>query len=252
MRAPAGIRRFHVTDAVLSGLNAVPAVWAGAWAVMVALCAATAFAALVSGVVPQITFGIVALMAWGAAARVAIFGADAGAHGLAPGGVQVGRAERHMPAAALLNLLFLAMIGAVLTLVLLAVAGASDLNVEAIRARDWQAAGAGWKVAVVAGAGLVATAVVVLLLVRLSLFSLATVGRDQPVSLNTLGIATGSFWRLLTLLLVVAAPLIAALAVRGDAGLAARIAAAALWTPFAAGALGRAYGDLEYWKPGEG
>ena len=252
MRAPAGIRRFHVTDAVLSGVRAVPAVWARAWAVMIALCAATAFAAMVPGVVPQVTFGVVALMAWGAAARVAIFGAEAPLHGLAPGGVQLGRAERHMPVAALLNLLFLAMIGAVLALVLLAVAGASDLNVEAIRARDWQDVGAGWRLAVVAGAGVLAVAIVVLLLMRLSLFSLATVGRDQPVSLNTLGIATGSFWRLLILWVIVAAPLIAALAVRGEAGLAARVAAAALWTPFAAGALGRAYRDLEYWRSGEG
>jgi hypothetical protein len=86
--------------------------------------------------------------------------------------------------------------------------------------------------------------------VRLALFTQATVGRGQPVSLNTLGIGEGSFWRLTILLVLVFAPLagLVALSGRGPVeGAAAAAGIAGLWLPFAAGAMGAAYRGLEYW-----
>lgn len=249
MRAPAPARRFRVMDALADGVRAVPAVWAQAWGALIFLIAAL----LVRQVLPDdgsawvldVAAGLAALIAWTAANRVAIFGRDSFRLGLGPAGLQFGAAERHVVAALLLNLLFLSMIGAVLALVGLALFGAAGLDVEAIRARDWAAVGAPWKLAALGLVGAVLIAVPMLLVVRLALFSQATVGRGQPVSLNTLGIATGSFWRLLILLTIVIAPVVVTL---GWGGSPAPAVLAALWLPFAAGALSSAYRRLEYWR----
>jgi hypothetical protein len=255
MRSPTVARRFRVSEALMAGAMCVPAVWSRAWGAMALVTASWIFAAVAGGVVAHLTAAASTLIAWAAANRVAIFGAEATANGLGPGGLQFGRAELGIPFAAALNLVFLAMIASVLGLVALAIAGASELNAEAIQARDWAEAGATWKLTVVGGVTAVSLAILTVLIVRLSLFSQATVGRGQPVSLNTMGIATGSFWRLLTLLVILIAPLVSvATAVDGDvAGRGAFAAAfAGLWLPFAAGAMGAAYRGLEYWKPGEG
>lgn len=237
-------------QALADGARAVPAVWAQAWGPLVFLMAAL----LVRQIVPDdgaawvldVAAGLAALIAWTGANRVAIFGRDAARHGLSPAGLQFGAGERHFVAALLLNLLFLSMIGAVLALAGLALFGAAGLDVAAIRARDWAAVGAPWKLAALGLVGAVLIAVPVLLIVRLALFSQVTVGRGQPVSLNTLGVATGSFWRLLMLLLVVIAPVTVALWWGGSL---APAVLAAVWLPFAAGALSSAYRRLEYWRP---
>jgi len=250
MRAPAPARRFRVMQALADGARAVPAVWAQAWGALIFLIAAVIARQVVpddgAAWVLDVAAGLAALIGWTGANRVAIFGGAASRHGLGPAGLQFGAAERHVVAALLLNLLFLSMIGAVLALVGLALFGAAGLDVEAIRARDWAAVGAAWKLAALGLVGAVLISVPVLLIVRLALFSQATVGRGQPVSLNTLGIATGSFWRLLILLTIVIAPVVAGL---GWGEAAASAALAAVWLPFAAGAMSSAYLRLEYWRP---
>jgi hypothetical protein len=216
--------------------------------------AAWIFATTAPEPVAFVTAGLATLIAWAAANRVAVFGAAATAHGLGPGGLQFGRAELGIPFAAGLNLVFLAMIASVLGLMTLAIAGASDLNAEAIQARNWADVGAPWKLAAVAAITALSMAILTVLTVRLSLFSQATVGRGQPVSLNTMGIATGSFWRLLALLGLLLAPpgLIAAFVDDVPWGrIALASLTAGLWLPFAAGALSAAYRALEYWKPPE-
>lgn len=256
MRAPAHVRRFRVVEAVVEGLRAVPAVWGRCWAVLVTLCAVAGLKVVSTDVGPggQVLTGLLVLsglMAWGAANRTAVLGAEA--RGLGPGGLQLGRIEVAMVVALLLNLLFLAMIVAVLALVALALFGAAGLDADAVRARDWAAVGPPWKLAVLAAVAAIVLAVPILLIVRLSLFSQATVGRGQAVSLNTLGIATGSFWRLLILLVIAIAPpvVLSAATERGTvAAVGAAVAVAGLWLPFAAGALAAAYRRLEYWKPG--
>lgn len=255
MRAPTAARRFRLSEALMSGAMGVPAIWSRAWGAMVLAVAAHLLGSLQPGAVTGVIAGLATLIAWAAANRVAIFGAAAADHGLGPGGLQFGRAEMGIPFAAALNLVFLAMIASVLGLVALAVAGASELNAEAIQARDWAAAGEPWKLAVVGAITAVSLAILTVLVVRLSLFSQATVGRGHPVSLNTMGIATGGFWRLLTLLVILALPpALLATAVDGLAFGRAAVAGAltAVWLPFAAGAMSAAYRCLEYWKPGEG
>lgn len=255
MRAQASARRFHLTDALIAGARAVPAVWAGAWGVLIYLAGVAAAGPLLrpEGAAGWVQTGAVvlgALAAWGAANRIVIFGHEARHHGLGPAGLQVRGAELAMIAAAALNLIFLAMILAVLALVALALFGMAELDVAAIQARDWSAVGPPWRLAVLALVGAIVLAVPVLLTVRLALFTQATVGRGQPVSLNTLGIGEGSFWRLTILLVLVFAPLagLVVLAGRGPVeGAAAAAAIAGLWLPFAAGAMGAAYRGLEYW-----
>lgn len=250
MRAPAPARRFRVMQALADGVRAVPTVWAQAWGVLIFLIAVLLARQMVpddgAAWVLDVAVGLAALIAWTGANRVAIFGRSAPRHGLGPAGLQFGPAERHVVAALLLNLLFLTMIGAVLALVGLALFGAAGLDVEAIRARDWAAVGVPWKLAALGLVGAVLIAVPVLLIVRLALFSQATVGRGQPVSLNTLGIATGSFWRLLALLVIVIGPVVMALS--WGAGFAGPVLAV-LWLPFAAGSMSSAYRRLEYWRP---
>lgn len=258
MRAPAHIRRFRLIDAVAEALGGISAVWARCWAVLLVLGGVAALNVVsteggVVGLFLKALLVLIGLMAWTAANRAAVMGAQAAARGLGPGGLQFGRMEVAVTVALLLNLLFLAMIGAVLALVALAMFGAAGLDAEAVRARDWAAVGPAWKLAVLAVVGFVVLAVPILLIVRLALFAQATVGRGQATSLNTLGIATGSFWRLLILLLIVAAPAVGLSAAAGHgtvAAVGAALAAAWLWLPFAAGAMSAAYRRLEYWKPG--
>ncbi|HEV2082923.1 MAG TPA: hypothetical protein VGR32_10810 [Brevundimonas sp.] len=245
-----------MTDALADGARAVPTVWTRCWAALLLLAATGAANAAIGvggaggTVLPGVAL-LSALVAWGAANRVTVLGADA--DGLGPAGLQFGRLELRLVAALLLNLLFLTMIAAVLALVALALFGAAGLDAGAVRSRDWAAVGPTWKLAVLAVVGGIVLAVPVALMVRLALFSQATVGRGHAVSLNTMGIARGSFWRLLVLLAALLTPLVglSAAAAHGTVlAVGAAIAVAALWLPFAAGALGSAYRSLEHWKPG--
>ena len=160
--------------------------------------------------------------------------------------------------AALLCLIFLSMIVALLGLVVLAVFGVAELDVAAIQARDWAAVGPAWKLAILAAVGIGALLIPLLLAVRLSLFIPATLGRHQMVSLNSMGIAYGSFWQILGGLIVTSAPflcvaVLTALVSPGDPLEAIiRIAALlALQLPLTLGFLGVAYRRLEYWAPEE-
>lgn len=247
-------------NALGQGLRAIPRVWGQGWGAMIFVTGAAAALATAprdgaSGLVLGVCLALGLLMAWGAANRIALFGRDAAARGLGPAGLQLGRREAAMVAGGVLNLIFLAMIGSVLGLVALAIAGASELNPDALRGGDWAGAGPVWRVALVGGVLAGSLWVLLVLIVRLSLFSQASVGRGRAVSLNALGIAEGSFWRLLILNLVVFGLLAAGLTAtgRGPAPpLAAAVALTCLWLPFAAGALSAAYRELEYWTPGEG
>jgi hypothetical protein len=167
------------------------------------------------------------------------------------GGVATGPVLLRVVLAAGLNLIFLAMIAVVLALVSLAIAGMSGLDLEAIQARDWAHVGPVWQLGVLGLVALIVVVVPLLLIVRLSLFVQATVGRGHAVSLNTMGIAQGSFWSLMGLFLVLALPPLALLGWAASHGLIgfALLAVIALWMPLSAGALAEAYGQLEYWNP---
>lgn len=196
------------------------------------------------------------LVVLGALARLSIHQGRGRPEGLGPLGLQAGRPEARLLGAALLCLLFLSMILSILALVVLAIFGMAELNVEAIRAGDWAAVGAPWKLGVLAVVGLGAVVIPVLLIVRLSLFAPATIGRRQMVSLNSLLIATGSFWPLLAGLVVTAAPAILLAVVIGT-GLVGGVAAhgalviglIGIQMPLTLAFLGAAYRQLETWSP---
>lgn len=254
-------RRLNAGRAVRDGVRALPRLWGGAWGVLV-------FATLLGlaspwvpggfgGVAYGVALGLTALAAWGALCRISAGKTREGAErlGLRPGGFQFGKLELRIVFAAFLNLLFLSMILIVLALVTLAVFGIAELDVAAIQARDWAGAGPVWKLVMLGIVGLIAIGVPLLLSVRLALFSQTTTGRGHTVSLNTMGVATGSFWPLFAVILLSVAPLIvlAALCLGGFGGLCHPVGLALVlpWVqaPWAAAVLGAAYDQIEYWKP---
>lgn len=247
-------RRLDLSRAIGDGARALPRLWAGSWASLVfvsLLTLANPWAPDPARWVYVVALGLSVLGLWGGLSRLGVSDDVASARrlGLGAGGLQFGAAECRIAFAAFLNLLFLSMIGVVLGLVALALTGIAELDVAAIQARDWAGVGPVWKLVLLALVGLIAAVVPLLLVVRLALFSQATVGRRHAVSLNTMGVAHGSFWPLVALLLVAAAPLI----VLAGAPLPCRIILVVLiWiqAPWAAAVMGAAYRQLEYWKPG--
>lgn len=252
-------RRLDVVAAFAAALRGVPAAWKGAWGVLAFASVLIAGPALVPlegwmGGAHGALLAVTGLSAWAALTRIALDRRK----GLGGGGLQFGRAEMRIAAALVLNLLFLGMIAGVLALVATAVFGLAGLEMKAVLARDW-AAFEPWRQGVLALTAFVALAVPVLLVIRLSLFAPASVGRGQVVALNSMGVASGAFWPLLGLWFVIAAT--AAVMVHAEqAGwvvwpmsrLIAALVMPWLWAPVAAGALSAAYRQLEYWTPGEG
>ena len=262
-----GGRRLNLQRALGDALSALPRLWAGAAGALALLLAV----ALIPLFVPEISSSAVAglngagfvlgLVALGALARLSITEDLAAARrlGLGPLGLQFKLPELRLVGAGLLCLIFLAMIVSILGLVVLAIAGGAELDVEAIRARDWAAVGAPWRLAVVAGVVAGAVIIPILLIVRLSLFVPATLGRRQMVSLNSMGIAYGSFWALSAGLLVTALPGILVLSLIGagvltgmTAGLVWAVVGATVQLPLTVAFLGASYRQLEYWSPEEG
>lgn len=256
-------RRLDVGAALRAGVSAMPRMYREAWG-------ALAFG-VVAGILPVLAplpggaawvaalfQGLAVLIAWGALTRIGLTRDLGGAQalGLGPAGLQLGAGEGRILAALLLNLVFLAILATVTSLLLLGVAGASDLDAEAIAARDWAAAGTPLQLAVVGLVAAIAIGVPLLFAVRLSLFAQASLGRGRVISLNTLGVAEGSFWPLLLLLIIVALPKIALLALSAQGMLTGApgqivwvLVLALVQAPFAAGAMGEAYRRLEYWTP---
>lgn len=259
-------RRLNLRDALRATAKAMPRLWLGASGVLVAAVIAWAvplFVALDAGIAPWVpgAAALLTLMAVGALARLSISqdARAARALGLGPLGFQFGWPEPRLVGAALLCLIFLSMIVAMLGLVVLAIAGGAELDVAAIQARDWGAVGPAWKLVVLIVISLGALLIPLLLVVRLSLFVPATLGRRQMVSLNSMGIAYGSFWQILGGLLVTAAPLVVLLSLAaagvpgGVLGHTVLIAGlVAIQLPLTLGFLGTAYRRLEYWSPEEG
>jgi hypothetical protein len=244
-------------------VKAFPRLWAGAAGILLLLAVACLLPAFVENL-PVSTVAVavgstgLGVAALGALARLSITPDLRAARGLGlgPGGFQFGRPELRLVGATLLCLIFLAMIVSVLGVIVLAIAGGAELNVEAIRARDWPAVGAPWRLAVVGAVVAGALIIPLVLAVRLSLFAHATLGRRQMVSLNSMGIAHGSFWPLLAGLVVTSLPKIALIALIGGGALTGTAATVA-WVvglvgvqlPLTMAFLGAAYRQLESWMP---
>lgn len=260
-----GSRRLNLQVALGSTLRAMPGLWlgaAGALLVCTAVWLVPVFATLTgwTGPVWAIAAGLTTLVAVGGLARLSVTEdvRAARALGLGPAGLQFGWPEARLVVSALFCLIFLAMIVIVLALAVLAIFGTAELDVAAIQARDWDRVGAPWKLGLLAALGAAALLIPLLLVVRLTLFVPATLGRNQMVSLNSMGIAYGSYWPLLAGLIITALPMAGLLALVGTAALAAPISpvirvVGLVWLqlPLTLGLLGAAYRQLEYWTPGE-
>lgn len=260
-----GGRRLRLQAALEATVRALPRLWSGAAGALL-LCTLVWLAPLV---VPTTgwtvwPWGLAAVLsavaAVGALARLSITDDVGGARalGLGPSGLQLRLPEARLVGAALLCLLFLAMILSILALVVLAIFGMAELNVQAIQARDWARVGEPWKLGVLAVLALGAVTIPLLLVVRLSLFVPATLGRRQMVSLNAMGVAYGSFWPLLAGLIVTGAPKILMLILIGTGVLNGStgqgvwiLGLVGLQLPLTLGFLGAAYRQLEYWSPEE-
>ena len=90
------------------------------------------------------------------------------------------------------------------------------------------------------------------------LFAPATLGRRQMVSLNSMGIAYGSFWPLLAGFILTDLPKITLLTLIGNGvlsgqsgGVIAVLVLVGLQLPLTFGFMGAAYRQLEYWSPSE-
>lgn len=254
-------RQLRLGEALPAAVASLARAWGGAWgAILLAVLVWSARPFLPEG------FGwpwalaalLTIMMLAGAVSRIGISETvrEAKGRGLGPFGLQLGLTELRLLGAFLLCGVFLAMILSVVALVLLAVFGVAGLDAEAIRLRDWAAVGPAWKLILLALVTLGALYAVVVLVVRLSLFAPATVGRGHMVSLNSMGVAQGAFRPLFAGLVVVGAPTIA-LFLLWSGGLLAGPAGRVVWAvglnavqaPLTLGFLGAAYRRLEYWTP---
>ena len=146
-------RRLYLRQAVVVAYGGLARAWAGAWGAMVVAGAVWLIVPLAptgaASWIAALLAAVATLTLAGALARLAVSDGLAGARGLGlgVGGLQFGRPELRLGGALALCAVFLAMILSVLALVLLALFGMAELNVEAIRARDWAAVGPAWRLA---------------------------------------------------------------------------------------------------------
>ena len=254
-------RHLRLGQALSAAFAGLPRTWKRAWGAILACAVVWSSAYLALGAVSLIwaPFGLAgSLVLIGALTRIAVSDDVTGAKrlGLGPAGLQFGLPELRLLGAALLCAVFMAMILSVVALLLLAVFGMAGLDAEAINQRNWVAVGPAWKLALLAVVTLLALFGLLVMGVRLALFAPATLGRGHMVSLNSMGIAQGSFWPLLGGLFVVGLPKIALL-ILTSAGLLSGLFGWVVWAvvlcgleaPLTMGFLGAAYLRLEYWTP---
>ncbi len=254
-------RHLRLGQALSAAFAGLPRAWREAWGAILVAAGVWTAAYLAAGAVGLIwaPFGLAAtLMLIGALTRIAVSDDVQAAKrlGLGPAGLQFGLPELRLLGAALLCAVFMAMILSVVALLLLAVFGMAGLDAEAINQRNWGAVGPIWKLALLAVVTLLALYGVLVMVVRLSLFAPATLGRGHMVSLNSMGIAQGSFWPLLGGLIVVGLPKVALLVLTGG-GLLSGLVGWTVWAvvltgleaPLTIAFLGAAYRRLEYWTP---
>lgn len=204
-------RQLRLGDALSATVPGMIRGWRTAWGAVVV-------GAVVWGVRPFVADGLVwawtlaavaaTLMLTGALTRVSISAdqADARRLGLGPVGLQFRMPELRLAGAAALCAVFMAMIVSVVALVLLAVFGMAGLDASAIQAREWAAVGPAWKLVLLAVLTVGVLFAVAALIVRLSLFAAATVGRGHMVSLNSMALTRDGFWPLFAGLILVAVP----------------------------------------------
>jgi len=256
-----GDRRLRLGEALPATAAGVARAWRGGWGAIALSAAIWSLRPWVPEAARPVWLAaavVAAVILCGALARLTVAGDEEAARGLGLGplGLQLKGLELRLVGALALCGVFMTMILAVAALALLAVFGMADLNAEAIRLGRWAEVGPAWKLALLALLTLAILYAVVVLAVRLSLFAPATAGRGYMVSLNSMGIAQGSFRPLLAGLLLSAAPGLGLLLLwnagrlSGAGGWAvAAVVLNAVQAPATLAFLGAAYRRLEYWTP---
>lgn len=254
-------RHLRLGQALSAAFAGLPRAWRGAWGAILVGILVWSSAWLAPGAARVIwaPFGLMATLALiGGLTRIAISDDRQAAKrlGLGPAGLQFRLPEFRLLGAALLCAVFMAMILSVVALLLLAVFGMAGLDAEAINQRNWAAVGPVWKLALLALVTLLALYGLLVMVVRLSLFAPATLGRGHMVSLNSMGVAQGSFWPLLGGLVVVGLPKVGLLVLAGGGMLSggggwtvSAVVLCGLEAPLTMAFLGAAYRQLEYWTP---
>lgn len=232
---------------VMEAWRRIPLVTVGAWGVI-------AVWAVAAGVAAQTGVGwlhgaaaVIGLIGWGAMLRLGVSASltEARELGLGPFGFQLRRTELRLLGAFLLCLLCWLIVVTVLALVVLALFGGAELDVTAIQARDWDAVGPAWRVAVLAIVTLGALAVALGLAARLALAGPATVVEGRMVSVLALAASRGRAVRLTVILIAVTMPGLVAAALAGLAGPGAVAAVlTAVVAPLIASGVGVSYRRL--------
>lgn len=210
---------FSVTHALKMAVAFVPRAWQGAWLVLLLMLAACLclpllmmhhalpFAAL--PVVLIVVLFILKIMAQGALYRIALFGRDARAEGLGLGGVQLGRPEWRLLWAAVVVALFVLMILAAVSIVFaiaLSMSGLAtgyDNSLMAVCALVKRHSGTDY---IFIAYLLAALVFLIFLSLKLVLVPVANIGGRKLVTLNALGLATGSVGRLFFGLIALVVP----------------------------------------------
>lgn len=227
---------------------------AAATTLLVALAPASGWAKFGLGAL----WGLALLVCLGAVTRIGVAGDRAGAKGLGlgPAGFQLTKTEFRLLGATLLCGLFLVIMIALLGMTALALFGGAGLDAEAIRVRDWGAAGPAWKLWLLAGVAVIIVGAPIIFGLRLCLYAQATVSTGRMISLTATRLTNGSMLPLLAGLVLVQSPGIAwaLLAVTGVLPVKAALAAgvvliAAVQVPLKAAFLGAAFRRLD--RPGE-
>jgi hypothetical protein len=251
--------RLRLRETLAEAVRRTPDMWRGAGGA-IALSGLLALVVLLVPVggwvkaVAVVMFALAWVVALGALTRIGVAEDLAGARasGLGPLGFQFTKTEARLAGATLLCALFLSIMLALLGLVALALFGGAGLDAKAVEARNWAAVGPTWKLVLLGFVGLVVVGAPVVLGLRLSLYSPATVGRGQMISLTATSLTNGSMLPLFGGLVVVGLPgmlWLALVAAGGLAGWAAivvgTLVVAGVQAPLTAAYLGAAYKRLE-------
>jgi hypothetical protein len=213
---------FSVTQALKAAVAFLPRAWAGAWLVLLLMVAAMFGLPLLMmhhqlplmafPVVLMTVLVILKIVAQGALYRLALFGHDARAEGLGFGGVQFGRPEWRLLWAAVFVSLFILMIVTAVSIVfaiafsMSGLAAGYDSSFAAVYALIKRHSGADYIFIVYLIAALF---FLVFLSLKLVLVPVANIGGRKFVTLNALGLTTGSVGRLCLGLLTLVVPFFA-------------------------------------------
>lgn len=225
---------FSLGRALSAAFAGLPAMWGGAWAVLVLWWALNAFLpqldfpglpAYLTDVSGAVLLFIVQYVAYGALYRIALFGGTAGKEGLGLGGLQLGAPELRLFLADLIvglfGVLILIAIGVVF-FIAFNTAGMAEGHadtLEALKAMVLRHDGKDW---IFIGYMIAAWVFLIFVGMKFALMGAANVAERRLVTLNALGLSSGNVGKLFIGLIVLCVPfLILSILLTASAGLTA-------------------------------